>query len=176
MSCKSFSSLLVNSFCCQVPARCSSWGGWKAGENKQKLSPRPEVGAIRQHSLLADELCRPRWDAVCHSCVKSEESCGKHSPASVGHFSPVADSSVEFKKKKKSRGVAETGKLQPTSQDEWTACTLGGRPTDSLWGQSSLLTVSWHSPSKLLWRLVCTAPGPGYFMHSDEWGSTVTQT
>ena len=46
MSRKSFSSLLVNSFCCQVPARCSSWGGRRAGENKQKLSPRPEVGTI----------------------------------------------------------------------------------------------------------------------------------
>lgn len=46
MSRKSFSSLLVNSFCCQVPARCSSWGGRRAGENKQKLSPRPAVGTI----------------------------------------------------------------------------------------------------------------------------------
>ena len=127
MSCKSFSSLLVNSFCCQVPARCSSWGGWKAGENKQKLSPRPEVGAIRQHSLLADELCRPRWDAVCHSCVKSEESCGKHSPASVGHFSPVADSSVEFKKKKKKKQRSCRDWQTTANIPRWMNCLHIGR-------------------------------------------------
>ena len=166
MSRKSFSSLLVNSFCCQVPARCSSWGGRRAGENKQKLSPRPAVGTIMATLPLGrGAVPTPLGHRLLQLCEVRGKLWKTFSSFSGSFFTSCRW--LCGIKKKKGRGVAETGKPQPTSQDEWTAGTLGGRPTDSLWGESSLLAVSWRSPSKLLRRLVCTAPGPGYALHSD---------
>lgn len=118
-------------------------------------APDLKSGPSWRHFLLAEELCRPRWDTVCHSCVKSEESYGKRSAASVGHFSPVADGSVEFKKKRQ-RSCRD---WQTTANiPRWMNCRHVGR-------QAYRLTLGRVQPPRCFLTLSIQTPA-AFGMHS----------
>lgn len=133
---------LVNNSCCQVPTGCSSWGG--SEKQWEQTEAEPQTWSQDHHgdaSLWQTDCPNPTGTPSVTAAWSQRKSRGKCPPASMGHFSPIADGSTG---KKKSEGERFTGtsKLNSTSWDEWAVCKLGARPSGSFWEEPSLLSAS----------------------------------
>ena len=154
---KASPAFLSTAFAAKFQPGVAPEGEGELVRTNRSWAPDLKSGPSWRHFLLAEELCRPRWDTVCHSCVKSEESCGKRSAASVGHFSPVADSSAELKKKKKRQRSCRD--WQTTANiPRWMNCRHVGR-------QAYGFTLGRGQPPRCFLTLSIQTPA-AFSMHS----------